>query len=74
MSINNIGFYGDLTKIIFELSSNIIKYVPIKLVRNRIICKEMKQYSDIQITCNSSIIKRKLYLIQCTKPTSVACI
>ena len=28
MSTNNIGFYEDLTKIIFELSSNIIKYVP----------------------------------------------
>ena len=28
MSINNIGFYEDLTKIILELSSNIIKYAP----------------------------------------------
>ena len=28
MSTNNIGFYEDLTKIIFELSSNIIKYPP----------------------------------------------
>ena len=28
MSIHNIGFYEDLTKIIFELSSNIIKYAP----------------------------------------------
>ena len=28
MSTNNIGFYEDLTKIIFELSSNIIKYAP----------------------------------------------
>ena len=27
MSILNIGFYEDLTKIIFQLSSNIIKYV-----------------------------------------------
>ena len=27
MSTHNIGFYEDLTKIIFELSSNIIKYV-----------------------------------------------
>ena len=26
MSAHNIGFYEDLTKIIFELSSNIIKY------------------------------------------------
>ena len=26
MSTHNIGFYEDLTKIIFELSSNIIKY------------------------------------------------
>ena len=25
MSIHNIGFYEDLTKIVFELSSNIIK-------------------------------------------------
>ena len=28
MSTRNIGFYEDLTKIIFELSSNIIKYAP----------------------------------------------
>ena len=28
MSNHNIGFYVDLTKIIFELSSNIIKYAP----------------------------------------------
>ena len=28
MSTHNIGFYADLTKIIFELSSNIIKYAP----------------------------------------------
>ena len=27
-STHNIGFYEDLTKIIFELSSNIIKYAP----------------------------------------------
>ena len=28
MGTHNIGFYEDLTKIIFELSSNIIKYAP----------------------------------------------
>ena len=28
MSTHKIGFYEDLTKIIFELSSNIIKYAP----------------------------------------------
>ena len=28
MSTHNIGFYEDLTKIIFELSSYIIKYTP----------------------------------------------
>ena len=28
MSTHNIGFYEDLTKIIFALSSNIIKYAP----------------------------------------------
>ena len=28
MSTHNIGFYEDLTKIIFELASNIIKYAP----------------------------------------------
>ena len=28
MSTHNIGHYEDLTKIIFELSSNIIKYAP----------------------------------------------
>ena len=28
MRTHNIGFYEDLAKIIFELSSNIIKYAP----------------------------------------------
>ena len=28
MSTHNVGFYEDLTKIIVELSSNIIKYAP----------------------------------------------
>ena len=28
MSTHNIGFYEDLTKIIFELSSDIIEYAP----------------------------------------------
>ena len=28
MSTHNIGFYEDLTKLIFHLSSNIIKYAP----------------------------------------------
>ena len=28
MSTLNLGFYEDLTKVIFELSSNIIKYAP----------------------------------------------
>ena len=28
MSSNNLGLYEDLTKIIIELSSNIIKYAP----------------------------------------------
>ena len=28
MSTHNIGFYEDLTKIIFKISSNIIKYAP----------------------------------------------
>ena len=28
MSTHNIGFYEDLTKVIFELSSNLIKYAP----------------------------------------------
>ena len=28
MSTHNIGFYEDLTKIILELSSNVIKYTP----------------------------------------------
>ena len=28
MSTHNIGFYEVLTKIIFEISSNIIKYAP----------------------------------------------
>ena len=34
MSTNNIGFYEDLTKIIFQLSSNFIKYTPFLLLRS----------------------------------------
>ena len=32
MSTNNIGFYEDLTQIILELSSYIIKYAPYSLL------------------------------------------
>ena len=32
MSTHNIGFYEDLTRIIFQLSSNIIKYALISLI------------------------------------------
>ena len=32
MSTHNIGFYEDLTKIVFQLSSNIIKYALYELI------------------------------------------
>ena len=35
MSTHNIGFYEDLTKIIFELSSNIINYTPTAIMLAR---------------------------------------
>ena len=35
LSTHNIGFYEDLTKIIFELSSNIIKYALISSAGSR---------------------------------------
>ena len=39
MSTHNIGFYEDLTKIIFQLSSNIIKY----LISSSVLQEETKQ-------------------------------
>ena len=46
MSTHNIGFYEDLTKIIFELSSNIIKYAPYFFC-----CKPMV---DLKAACKQS--------------------
>ena len=34
MSNHNIGFYADLTKVIFRLSSNIIRYAPCRFFLN----------------------------------------
>ena len=45
MSTHNIGFYEDLTKIIFELSSNIIKYAPYSAVfKYKFACFSVKNY------------------------------
>ena len=43
---HNIGFYEDLTKIIFELSSNIIKYAPyFSVFHNLVVVGTMGCYS-----------------------------
>ena len=39
MSTHNIGFYEDLTKIIFEFSSNIIKNTPYFFCCTVLICR-----------------------------------
>ena len=41
MSTHNIGFYEDLTKIIYELSSNIIQYAPYFFC-----CKSFSHFSN----------------------------
>ena len=41
MSTHNIGFYEDLTKIIFELSSNFIKYSPYFFCCQQLCCQIM---------------------------------
>ena len=46
MSTHNIGFYEDLTKIIFELSSNFIKFAPYFFF-----CKRLK--------CNTNLVVLK---------------
>ena len=45
MSTHNIGFYEDLTKIAFELSSNIIKYAPY------FFCCQYKKKCKFLMTC-----------------------
>ena len=46
MSTHDIGFYEDLTKIIFELSSNIIKYVPYFFC-----CRYIKLFPILVLKC-----------------------
>ena len=49
MSTHNIGFYEDLTKIIFELSSNIIKYAPYFFCSHNCVWISVLQYVRRQI-------------------------
>ena len=49
MSTHNIGFYEELTKNIFELSSNIIKYAPY------FFCCKVSQKELNYIACNKII-------------------
>ena len=70
MSTHNIGFHEDLTKIIFELSSNIIKYAPYFFCWTRLICFIIFQELEVllmqnrtfsaEIAHNVSSKKRKL--------------
>ena len=49
MSTHNIGFYEDLTKIIFELLSNIIKYAPY------FFCCKNEHMTPVLYTCISKL-------------------
>ena len=54
MSTHNIGLYEDLTKIIFELSSNIVKYAPFFFC-----CLMMKNFDSFLIFCS----KHRLWVL-----------
>ena len=62
MSTHNIGFYEDLIKIIFELSSNIIKYAPYFFC-----CRLETNFVFIQTLAYASMLGAKpklLFIIQ----------
>ena len=68
MSTHNIGFYEDLTKIIFELSSNIIIYAPYFLC-----CIFVNKGAD-QLRCNRLYfcnIDRKIPLLPISENSSL---
>ena len=50
MSTHNIGFYEDLTKIIFELLSNIIKYAPYFFCWFNIFCEQVFEITSWSIS------------------------
>ena len=50
MSTRNKGFYDDLTKIIFPLSSNIIKYAPYLFIFSQHLLQLMTQIISITVT------------------------
>ena len=52
MSTHNIGFYEDLTKFIFELSSNIIKYAPFFFCWKTLIRLNLNRVSKSVNVCN----------------------
>ena len=54
MSTHNIGFYEDLTKNIFELSSNIIKYAPHFPYKNE------KVAARLLLLCSNQICMQQL--------------
>ena len=69
MSTHNIGFYEDLTKIIFELSSNIIKYAPYFFCWVFMVFKKIRSFSS-----SSRWVKRfsdKSWIFVCEEETRV---
>ena len=63
MSTHNIGFYEDLTKIIFELSSNIIKYAPYFFCCTvKFVCIEVATYYSM---CNVDTVFGLCYPLMC---------
>ena len=56
MSTHNIGFNEDLTKIIFELSSNIIKYAPYFFCCPACLCKILfkETWRDVVLAVNNN--------------------
>ena len=49
MSTHNIGFCEDLTKTIFELSSNIIKYAPYFFCCNKFVLIDVVSCDSVQV-------------------------
>ena len=65
MSTHNIGFYEEINKIIFELSSNIIKYAPYFFscttnffhlamqLKNNVMYHKIPKFSDARKLCHN---------------------
>ena len=66
MSTHNIGFYEDLTKIIFELSSNIIKFYMHLISSAEVLSKGWEEQIQVQFACAKFTRVYNLHTCKCT--------